>query len=313
MTQEKSRINLILRFGLGLLIFIGIVVVLGKSGGVEQLLNIQWQKGFRVVLWTFALQTTASLRWHLLLRGFTEKGDFVTLLKFMVFGRAAGHSSSLIAGDLGSRYVYLKSMEIDMKRGTAAIFLDKLFEAILFFSVLVLFFGMVFSETIASRPFIPLLLASLLFLVAMIFLPFSLAFLGKIFKKREILIQMKGMVKGRVLPVFFLLTLAKYSISAARFASIMSLSGIDLSYIKVFMGTSLAQAGLILGFTPGGLGFLEAGWAGALHFFGVPAEETARFLVSQRLLIFASVLFLAFLFIVYDRLTKKYKLRNSNE
>ena len=65
---------------------------------------------------------------------------------------------------------------------------------------------------------------------------------------------------------------------------------IDLEFIQIFFGTGVAQIGNLLGLTPGGLGLVEAGWTGVLHYHAVPAAKIAAFLVSQRILILLMVL-----------------------
>ena len=71
------------------------------------------------------------------------------------------------------------------------------------------------------------------------------------------------------------------------------------------MAAAVAQIGLIIGVTPGGLGLVEAGWAGALHKFGVSSMDAAKFLLAQRILIFVSVLLIALLSVMEGYLTKR--------
>lgn len=306
MIQKTFRLKWALKLGLGLLLFLVIVKFSGNLKDIGQLfLDINWYRAWPVVIWTLLINILASWRWHVLLKCFSKKSNFITLLRFIMIGRVVGHTTSQIMGDMGSRFIYLKSRDIELKQGALTILLDKILDGTFCIAVGIVFLWMIFAGGISALPLYPPALAVVLFITGIWLLPGVLLLLGKLRSNKDLLQELKTMMSGRTRLLLVALTLGKYSASAMRYMLIMKLSGIDLAFEKVFMGTAVAQIGLIAGITPGGLGLVEAGWAGALYHYGISSLAVARFLVAQRLLIFASVLLLSFLFIIHERLSRK--------
>jgi uncharacterized membrane protein YbhN (UPF0104 family) len=301
MAQNVLRLGWFLKFGFGFLLFFSLLRLLISPEDISHLLNIHWYKAWHVILWTLLINILAAWRWHILLNSFSNRSNFIKLLGFTLFGRIAGQSTSQIAGDLGSRFVYLKSRNIEMKQGGFTILFDKILEGILFIAVVVVFLGTIFSVTLRSHASFALIFAIFLFLAGVWMTPLVSSVIGRFFKKEDFPNRVSTILSDRTGWMVIILTLGKYAASAMRFMFILQLCGIDLLYSEVIMGTAVAQIGLIAGITPGGLGIMEAGWAGALYTFGITAPLVAQFLVAQRLLIFCSVLVLSLMYVFFER------------
>jgi uncharacterized protein (TIRG00374 family) len=88
-------------------------------------------------------------------------------------------------------------------------------------------------------------------------------------------------------------TVLKFLSLVLRAFLIAQALGLDISFDAFFLATPLAQASLLLAFTPGGLGFNELGWFGALALLGIETNNILAFLVGHRLFNYGFVLILA--------------------
>jgi uncharacterized protein (TIRG00374 family) len=79
------------------------------------------------------------------------------------------------------------------------------------------------------------------------------------------------------------LSLARYATVVVQFYGIAGAVGLDIGWAEMAAATSVAQLAGLLSVTPGGLGILEAGWAGGLGWIGLGAEPISLFVVVQRL------------------------------
>jgi uncharacterized membrane protein YbhN (UPF0104 family) len=90
-------------------------------------------------------------------------------------------------------------------------------------------------------------------------------------------------------PVDLALSAKVASLSLLRFASVLlqfwgiaRAVGIDLDWQQITMATPFPQLAGMIGLTPGGLGMLEAGWAGGLGWIGLDAIAISIFVLAQR-------------------------------
>jgi uncharacterized membrane protein YbhN (UPF0104 family) len=91
------------------------------------------------------------------------------------------------------------------------------------------------------------------------------------------------------------ITVLRYLLMAARFVAIAQAVGVAVPPLLVFVGIPVAQLGLLLAVTPGGLGMLEAGWLGVLLLAGLPRQDIATLLIGQRAAIFVFIFVLGLL------------------
>jgi uncharacterized membrane protein YbhN (UPF0104 family) len=303
----KKTVKTLLKFLVGLLLFFGIITLFSDLKDIDELFKINWLMAWPVIILTFLINTLDAWKWHSMLNHFSQKGNFITLLRYIIMGRLVGHSTSKVFGDMGSRFLYLKSTGIDMKRGAFTIFLDKLLIAMLLGCIIVTIPAIIAFEELEQYPSILPIVSIALFALLISIMPAVISLFIRLFPKREeVLKQVKSMVSGRMRWLLYLLTVGKFSLAVSRFLVIMRLCQIDLSFAKAFIGTAIVQGSMIVGITPGGLGLVEAGWGGALYFYGVPSLNVAKFLVNQRIIIFGSVAFLSLVFALHNVLKERF-------
>jgi uncharacterized membrane protein YbhN (UPF0104 family) len=272
--MNKRLYGNVLKAAAGLLILFITVKILGDPESVKKAFYIDWSKAWMVLVLTLLINVVAAFRWHIILNLFVKPDDFFTMLKLVLMGRLASHTTAQVLGDLGGRALYLKYKDIDMKKGIFTIIIDRATEAV-FLVCLAIALAVSMCLNIVRLQYAPIL-AIAIFTMISILAPHRAAPL-----KKRISVAV--------------LTLCKYAIAVSRAMLVMGLCGITLPFTRIFIGAAAAQLGLLAGITPGGLGFVEAGWAGALSYFGVANSLTTEFLILQRALIFLSVLSIAFL------------------
>ncbi|MFC2105125.1 lysylphosphatidylglycerol synthase transmembrane domain-containing protein [Candidatus Bipolaricaulota bacterium] len=105
----------------------------------------------------------------------------------------------------------------------------------------------------------------------------------------------EGPIIGRrALIVGFLLTGFRYIVLVLRLWLLVSAFRLAIPAATLAFGVPIAQLSLILGITPGGLGFLEGGWYAVLAVSEIPTDSIITFLITQRVywFIFTSAIFL---------------------
>jgi uncharacterized membrane protein YbhN (UPF0104 family) len=296
---------IIIKLVAGLILFVCVVAVTGNIRDIHKFTDIRWYSAWPVLLWTMCINLFAALRWQILMKHLSLPDiPLSKLLKVMVAGRIVGLSTSQMLGDMGSRLTYLKLKNIDMKKGSLSILLDKLLEFLLLLSVGIALSGWFILEKAGDRvPLFYIIISILIFLGFTWFLPRISGLAVKLLKTDRIPADGPYFRPFRIQYLLVFLTLCKYVAVVLRFLVILGLCGISLSFEKAFLGTMLAQLGMVIGITPGGLGFVEAGWAGALHFYNINQALIIKFLVLQRLLVLAAVILLAFIVFLLDKRT----------
>ncbi|MBF0245104.1 MAG: flippase-like domain-containing protein [Planctomycetes bacterium] len=93
----------------------------------------------------------------------------------------------------------------------------------------------------------------------------------------------EGRLGRREVMAIFGLSLAKYVAMNLRVHAVVLMLGLPLGLPELLLYTAFIQIVSILGCTPGGLGFVEAGWYGALFLIGVEEPEAVVFLGVLRI------------------------------
>lgn len=215
---------------------------------------------------------------------------FVNLLKVVILGRLVGNSTSQIIGDMGTRSVYLTSQGISFKRGGLSIFVDKFFEVFLAVIIAIVFMAWVWRGNPTQMPYYAIF-SIILFGAGIWSLPYGFKLLVHFVPRGNFPIVPEFLLNNSRWPLA-LLTLGKYFTVVFRFHFILQFCGIKFDYVSAFFATVWGQLSMMVAFTPGGLGFVEAGWSGALHYFNAPPSAIPVFLIAQRLLIITSILLL---------------------
>jgi uncharacterized membrane protein YbhN (UPF0104 family) len=192
---------------------------------------------------------------------------------------------------------------MDLKTGSMSIVLDKFFEFLMLASVgFAITAWLLLEPSKQTVPGVYITAAVFIFSLSVWSSPYALRGIKKFLSKERGSLIDASPVSSPVRYALGVLTLAKYLSVVFRFMSILGFCGIGLPMSNVFWGTALAQLGLVIGITPGGLGFVEAGWTGALHVFRISPAEIAQFLIVQRLLIFACVILVGAIAVILGKI-----------
>jgi uncharacterized membrane protein YbhN (UPF0104 family) len=247
---------------------------------------------------TIASFVTAA-RWKLLaeVMGGTPL-PFVTYFYGLVLTRLLGQVTSTAAMDLVGRGLMLRSAGSERGIGHAAmqVVLERMLDAAL---PLVLFGWAlaVHSDALPMSPASSLLLACVLFVslaipllrpgvhVTLRLYLWLKLHIGRLRRK-----QIEAQADAEPLSVDLELSAKVAGLSLLRFASVIlqfwgiaAAVGIQLSWLQITTATSVAQLAGLIGLTPGGLGVLEAGWAGGLRWMGLDTIAISIFVLAQRI------------------------------
>jgi uncharacterized protein (TIRG00374 family) len=88
-------------------------------------------------------------------------------------------------------------------------------------------------------------------------------------------------------------TMVRYSLLILRIYYLALALGVHITLALIFLGIPFAQASMVIGLTPGGLGLVELGWFAVFVRAGLPRAGTMTFLVGQRvyILLFSVIMF----------------------
>jgi uncharacterized protein (TIRG00374 family) len=92
------------------------------------------------------------------------------------------------------------------------------------------------------------------------------------------------------MPVLLAMAFARILIVGARAWFTILAVGIDMSFSDALMLVPVAQVGLMVPLTPGGLGTYDAGWYALLTIHGVSAGDAVLFVVMHRVLVSLSLI-----------------------
>ncbi|MBN2105719.1 flippase-like domain-containing protein [bacterium] len=300
---DKKKLVQFLKFILGLALFLFIVIELGTRESWTSIVHFKMRDLFIIWILTLGLNLIASYRWHLLIRHIGVF-DFTYgfILKVSLLARFSGQTISQIIGDVGVKSLYIGD-KIPLKKAMKSILWDKGLEILLLISVLLLMPIIVFCPI--PEMYLILCVPLLIFMV-FIAIHFSIYIAG-ISKANTIkwIPDITITLSNKQKLFLSLLTFSKYLCVVIRYMIFLCIFQINLNFIQVFFGTSIAQIGNLIGITPGGLGFVEAGWTGVLKYYNIDAGKIAAFLLSQRIIILF-VVFINFLMVtLWDKIKKK--------
>jgi uncharacterized membrane protein YbhN (UPF0104 family) len=81
------------------------------------------------------------------------------------------------------------------------------------------------------------------------------------------------------------ITVMRYGLISVEFTLIARALGLkEIGFLEILVALPVAQTGLLIAVTPGGLGFLEGGFWGAFKAMNLAPEAISTFLVGQRVL-----------------------------
>jgi uncharacterized membrane protein YbhN (UPF0104 family) len=296
---RRRRLKAAVQLIIGLALFAVVLSWLAPDWG--QLLDrVELHVGWALVglLGTTIASFVTAARWKLLaeVMGGTRL-PFVTYFYGLVLTRLLGQFTSTAAMDLFGRGFMLRSAGSERGIGHAA--MQVVLERMLDLALPLVLLGWaiaVYSDALPMSPPLSLLLACALFVgLAIPLLRPGVRIALRVYlwlrlrigrRRRQ---QIETQTDAEPLPVDLALSAKVAGSSLLRFASVILqfwgiglAVGIDLSWQQITSATSVAQLAGIIGLTPGGLGVLEAGWAGGLEWMGFDAIAISIFVLAQR-------------------------------
>jgi uncharacterized protein (TIRG00374 family) len=263
---------------------------------------------------TAGIAVTSALKWKLSLDSLGEAGasHFGSLLYYFMCGRAVGLVLPMDASDFGVRTMSLKfDHSVSIGRASYSVYLDRTFDVIvagLFLVPSVLYMSGAIS---ASTGIILFIAAFVLGLICFTFLVDRstrlVAFVFRVLfravcripwvgKRVEFETESKLLAGGdfaSVAAALYVLSGAKFLLTAMRFVVIAVAMGMSLGFEGILLFVPGAQFAALLAITPGGLGIADWSWSGLLYKIGADKHMIVPYLVSLRVVITLSILVLA--------------------
>jgi len=258
-----------------------------------------------LLIWvlTILLNLVATYRWYVILYYLGIKNiTFFSLFKINFFARFYGQITSQIIGDFGAKTYLLKQNDIPLKTSLFSIFWDKSFELFMLFSVAVAALAITLFDLSEEMYWLVIPLSLFILFLSNHYSQYVTRLILW-FKKGTTYQTITLSMRDRA--IILLLTIAKYFLVVLRFLVILAICQIPLSFGKVFVGTAMAQLGILLGITPGGLGIVETGWAGVFSFFSIHSNKIPQFLIAQRIAILVVVISSYALIMIIGKVMKK--------
>jgi uncharacterized membrane protein YbhN (UPF0104 family) len=297
---RRRRIKAALQLLVGVGLFVLVLRWLAPNWG-ELAERIDLHLGWALVglLGTTIASFVTAARWKLLaeVMGGTRL-PFVTYFYGLVLTRLLGQFTSTAAMDLVGRGLVLRSAGSERGIGHAAmqVVLERTLDAVLPL-VLLGWAIAVHSDWLPMSAALSLLLACVLFVGLAIPLlrpgvhvTLRLYLWLKLHIDRIRRKQIEARADAEPLVVDLELSAKVAGLSLLRFASVIlqfwgiaATVGIELSWLQITSATSVAQLAGLIGLTPGGLGVLEAGWAGGLSWMGLDTIAISIFVLAQRI------------------------------
>jgi uncharacterized membrane protein YbhN (UPF0104 family) len=297
---RRRRIKAALQLLVGVGLFVLVLRWLAPNWG-ELAERIDLHLGWALVglLGTTIASFVTAARWKLLaeVMGGTRL-PFLVYLHGLVLTRLLGQFTSTAAMDLVGRGLVLRSAGSERGIGHAAmqVVLERTLDAVLPL-VLLGWAIAVHSDWLPMSAALSLLLACVLFVGLAIPLlrpgvhvTLRLYLWLKLHIDRIRRKQIEARADAEPLVVDLELSAKVAGLSLLRFASVIlqfwgiaATVGIELSWLQITSATSVAQLAGLIGLTPGGLGVLEAGWAGGLSWMGLDTIAISIFVLAQRI------------------------------
>jgi uncharacterized protein (TIRG00374 family) len=290
-------------FAIGVALFVLVLRWLAPNwAALRASVSFDWRFAALGLLGTTLASFVTAARWRLLaeVMGGTRL-SFTTYFHALVLTRVIGQFLPMVAVDLLGRGLALQSAGSKRGLGHAAtqVVLERLFDSVLPIVALLWAFAV-------SRAWLPWSPALSLALFCLGFLLLAIPCLRPgvhvalrlylwlrvrvpRFRRQQIEADADAelaatpAVDAKLASKVALLSLARYATVILQFWGIARAVGIPIDWQQMTFATSVEQLAGWFSFTPGGLGILEAGWAGGLGFLGFETEPISLFVLAQRL------------------------------
>lgn len=270
----------------GLALFWGIIYLLSGANSFTAMGSIKGRHLVAITVITLVINAVAAFRWKLLLSGLGIANlRWRILFENITLAKLTGHAFSDIFGDIAVRIHGLHHEKVSVRGVLFSVAAEKTFEAFLLFSVLAGWFCLAVTDVGVGGGNNYGLLIIIVVLALFSQLPFRVAFWWVNRKNGDQ--KAYEQIAPGFLPGLQVagLSLVKYLLVTARYATVFRMLGITMDPFGVFYGTSFAHLGLVGSITPGGIGLVEAGWTGYLSYLRVTTGAIGQFLLVQRVVI----------------------------
>ncbi|PRQ04380.1 hypothetical protein ENSA5_07830 [Enhygromyxa salina] len=297
----RNRLKSALRFVAGLALFAIVLRWLAPDWN-ELLASVDLDVGWALVglAGTTAASFVTAARWRLLaeVMGGT-KLPFAAYFYGLVVTRLLGQFTSTVAMDLVGRGAALRSAGSERGIGHAAmqVVLERTFDAVL--PILLLVWALAVRDA-----WLPVGATLSLALFCLVFMALAIPLLGPAVRvalrlylwirlrvgkrRREQLVEAESsfasapIVNTKLAAKVATYSVLRFATVVIQFWGIARAVGIEVSWEQMTAATPFAQLASILGLTPGGLGVIEAGWAGGLGWIGLSVVSISLFVLAQR-------------------------------
>ncbi len=332
--MKKQKIYFeVLKLTAGVFIFC-ILLYLGGTGSMLSTFTPRPGPLALCFIATFLLFYTTSSRWGFIVNALSGRklSGYFEYLYFLITGFFYGQFISQFGGTLLVRPgMLMKREDISYKKSVSSVIIEKAFDLVL---VLVLIGPSVLYIFDYISTFNAFLWMGILFVVLnTVFIYFNswlteligtvlrtaLLTLEKIPLLRRIprkdyykrLEDLTGapLLRKKPLVAVLLFTVIKQLFLFFRYYFLCSALNIDISPATLFMGIPVAQLSLLIAFTPGSIGVLEAGWYAVLK-WGSPlvSGDISVFILGQRIYWF---LFIALIYLLVFLVARILKLKKT--
>jgi uncharacterized protein (TIRG00374 family) len=313
MTKKRllsgSMLKHLLSLAIGLTL-IGLLIAFGGSDNLKQLDTVHLAPLAVAFILTLGINTAIAGRWGIFANNLAGRrvAGWLDYAHYFLISRALGFILPKDVTDLGSRALSLNQIHhMSLTRASASVLLDRVADILIagMFTLAVLPFWLnwwspqttlLVMVGVALCSVITLLLAQHWLSRHMVWMyNNSLLLIHRLplLRKRSPMLLETTSLSGQTIFHAYLFSLLKFSCTAGRMVYFALALGLSIPASLLILGTPLGQVSYLFSFTPGGLGIFEAGWFAILTFGEVAPAEIATFVVGQRVLTLAIILFLA--------------------
>ncbi len=281
----------------------------GDLDGLAQARHIRPAPAVFVLFATALLVLISSWKWKVIL-GRLHLGRTCPILdcfRVVLLGVSLGQIVPQDVGSAGARITYLRGVRgFPFDQATYSVFLDRWLDVVVL--VVVLPFSALFAAGLISVQWgLTLVFMIVLALVitgalwpAAVTIAFARGFtlvaslLRRFLRTEEnrpwVASARHEPLSGAQMPVLLAMAFARIFIVGARAWFTILAVGIDISFSDALMLVPVAQVGLMVPLTPGGLATYDAGWYALLTIQGVSAADAVLFVVMHRVLVMLSLI-----------------------
>lgn len=299
----------LLRIFLGAII-IGIVVWASDPASWDRIKEARPAPAAMVFVLSALLVLVSAWKWRLVLRALGPGAAYNIADLFRVFnlGVALGIVVSQDVGMATSRITYLSRNEkMGVRQASFSVFLDRWFDLVAL-AVVTPASGLFLMDLMSTTYSVAFMLVSFtLLLAASLVWPTAAtslftagfeiitSFIRRFVQRWKAIGQVTSAESAEAISrtqLIYILTLSlvRILIVGVRAWLVMIALGMDLSLVDTLLLVPVVQLTLLISFTPGGLGFYDAGWYGILLAMGISQGDALLFILVQRALITVSIL-----------------------